>query len=303
MYTRYVKPIFLGLFLTPIVYIPLSWGAAGTEGVVIHNKANDLTRQTVMNEFLLQPAELQGKLKRNELAFRKFVDAVNNELLFEVEANKLNLKTDPVVAKKLEIAIRKALITELIAQKTASIKVPDMEPLALAEYKAHPEKYMIGEAVNASHILVTFDQKNKPEKLALIQSIRKKIVAGESFAELAKKYSEDKGSAEKGGELGVFERGKTVKPFEEAAFSLKKPKQLSEVVESQFGFHLIQLVERFPPKRQSFDLIKAELIETMKQDYIKNEINTWRDSIIDLKNANVNQAELEKLISDVKKLP
>ncbi|MFI3136424.1 MAG: peptidylprolyl isomerase [Methylococcaceae bacterium] len=302
MSTRFIKTIIASLLLSHVVYVPLAW-SADVESVVIHNKALDLTKEKVINEFLMQTPELQSKLKNNEMAFRKFVDAINNELLFEAEANKQNLKADPMVAKKIDIAIRKALITELIAQKTANIKVPDMAPLALAEYKAYPEKYISGEAVNARHILVTFDEKNKAEKRAFLETISKRVAAGESFAELAKQYSEDKGSAAKGGELGVFERGKTVKPFEDAAFSLKKPQQLSGVIETQFGWHLIQLIEYFSPKRQNFEVVKAGLITSMEQDYIKNEINTWRDAIIDLKNANLNQAELEKLISDVKKLP
>lgn len=299
-----IKPLVAGLLLSHVV-LPVAWSAE-TTGVLVHNKAVDVTRDKVMQEFSLQPEELQAKLKRNELAFRKFVDAVNNELLFEVEANKQNLKADPVVAQKIEIAIRKVLIMELIARKNAEIKVPDMEPLALAEYKAHPEKHMGEESVNARHILVTFDANNKAdkaEKIALVQSIAKRVSAGEPFAALAKQYSADKGSAEKGGELGVFTRGKTVKPFEEAAFALKKPNQLSGPVESQFGLHLIQLIEHTPPKRLAFDAIKADLIETMRQEYIKNEVNRWRDSILDAKNAVLNHAEIEKLLADVKKLP
>lgn len=298
-----LKAIWLGLLLGQIINVSFVQGGEGKKEVIIHNKSLDLTRQKVMQEFLLQPIDLQERLKKNEMAFRKFVDAINNELLFEQKASELNLKADPIIAQRLEIAARKALISEMITQKAANIKVPDMAPLALAEYKAHPENYVIGESVNARHILVAFDSQNKAEKIALLEGIRKKVASGESFADLAKQFSEDKGSAAKGGELGLFKRGQMVKPFEHAAFSLKKPSQLSEVIETQFGLHLIQLIEHLPAKHQPFDTIKADLIASMKQDYINNEIKSWRDDIIDLKHSTLNQAELEKLVTEVKNLP
>lgn len=301
MSNQFVKTLVLGVLLSPISSQFVS--CAEVEGVLIHNQAVDLTKQKVLNEFLLQPVEIQGKLKKNEIAFRRFIDAINNESLFEIEANKQNLKADPVVAQKIEVAIRKALIGELIAKKTDSIKVPNMEPLALAEYKAHPEKYRADESVNARHILLTFDANNKAEKMALMETISKKVAAGEKFTDLAKQYSDDKGSAVNGGELGAFVRGKTVKPFEDAAFALKKPGQLSDVVESQFGLHLIELIERTPAQKKKFEAVKADIIESKRQEYLKNEINNWRDAILDTKNSSLNEAEISKLVAEVKKLP
>ena len=84
---------------------------------------------------------------------------------------------------------------------------------------------------------------------------------GADFAALAKAQSIDKGSAQRGGELPRFGPGKMVKEFETAAFALKRPGELSEPVKSQFGYHVIELLERIPARRQTFEDVRAELRE------------------------------------------
>ncbi len=102
-----------------------------------------------------------------------------------------------------------------------------------------------GPSVNISHILLTVKPSPQAKKEAYqrAEAILQQIKNGADFAELAKKYSEDPGSAAKGGDLGFVKRGDLVKPFEEVAFNLK-PGQVSGIVETQFGYHIIQLLER-----------------------------------------------------------
>lgn len=119
--------------------------------------------------------------------------------------------------------------------------------------------------VHAAHILIGFPAdstgKSKEETRALAQEVLQKVKAGEDFAELAKKYSTDPGSAEKGGVLPPFEPGVMVFPFEKAAFALRTPGEVSGLVESQFGYHIIKLIEHQP--RPSFDVEKRELVRVM----------------------------------------
>ena len=89
---------------------------------------------------------------------------------------------------------------------------------------------MVGK-IKCSHILV----KKQSEALAIAERLKK----GESFANLAKELSIDKGSAKRGGELGYFGRGMMVKPFEEAAFKLEKG-QISDPIKTEFGYHIIK---------------------------------------------------------------
>ena len=115
----------------------------------------------------------------------------------------------------------------------------------------------------ASHILINAPKdmaaadraKAKEKATALLEQVRK---APDSFADVARKNSQDPGSAPSGGDLDFFGRGAMVKPFEDAAFSMKKG-DISELVESDFGFHIIKLVDIKAPKQKSFDEVKPTI--------------------------------------------
>ncbi len=113
-------------------------------------------------------------------------------------------------------------------------------------YNDTPVASKMPERVRASHILLTFD-KNDPSseqaKLQEINAIREKIVGGEDFAILAKNHSQDPGSKDRGGDLNYFTRGRMVKEFEDAAFSLE-PGQVSGPVKTEFGYHLILVTDK-----------------------------------------------------------
>lgn len=120
----------------------------------------------------------------------------------------------------------------------------------------------------ASHILISAAkdapaaerQKARERAQELLAQVRK---APDSFAQLARKNSQDPGSAPKGGDLDFFSRGAMVKPFEEAVFALKKG-EISDVVESDFGFHIIKLTDIKAPKQKSFAELRASLEEDLK---------------------------------------
>jgi peptidyl-prolyl cis-trans isomerase C len=91
---------------------------------------------------------------------------------------------------------------------------------------------LMADRIKCSHILV----KKQSEAQAILERLKK----GESFAELARELSIDRGSAKRGGDLGVFGRGMMVKPFEEAAFKLNKGEMTQEAVKTEFGYHIIK---------------------------------------------------------------
>jgi peptidyl-prolyl cis-trans isomerase D len=119
------------------------------------------------------------------------------------------------------------------------------------------------ERVSARHILkrVAADADDETRKAAreAIDAIAARLQAGEDFAEVAKAESEDPGSAVKGGDLGVFGRGRMVKPFEEAAFSME-PGNTSDVIETSFGYHIIKVEEKLPGGVESLDEVRDEIV-------------------------------------------
>lgn len=114
-------------------------------------------------------------------------------------------------------------------------------------YERNPSQFQQGERVRASHILIGLPENadDTATKQAQVRAagVLGEVKAGKDFAALAKQYSDDPGSGPNGGDLGYFERGQMVPPFEEAAFSLA-PAQTSDLVESPFGYHIIMVVDR-----------------------------------------------------------
>src|SRR4029450_5651220 len=103
--------------------------------------------------------------------------------------------------------------------------------------------------------------------------------AREDFATLAKESSEDPGSAPKGGDLGTFGRGQMVPAFEQAAFALK-PGEVSGIVETPFGFHIIKVTERIPARKLPFaevkDRLKLEMVQQKRQRAQQSFVNSLR---------------------------
>lgn len=181
-------------------------------------------------------------------------------------------------------------IREVIDRKVADkVTVDDAESKAF--YDENPQFFMQPERVKASHILIKVDPSaadaDKAAAREKLQDLRKQAEGGADFAELAKTHSEGP-SNERGGDLGFFQRGQMVKPFEDAAFALEKD-QLSEIVETRYGYHLIKVTDKQPEKKFSYDEVKERLTERLKQDKVEKEARAYIDSLKE-------GAEIEKFL-------
>ncbi len=135
-------------------------------------------------------------------------------------------------------------------------------------YQENIDSYRTPERVHVRHILIktTGVPKDQVPKLhQKAEDLLKQLKNGADFSALAKKNSEDPGSAQKGGDLGWVVRGQTVPDFEKAAFSLK-PNELSGVISTEYGFHIIQVLEHQEPRVQSFEDVKPQLLADAKKE-------------------------------------
>jgi len=156
-------------------------------------------------------------------------------------------------------AIQYVVLTLEGIKKTLTLNEAD----AKRYYEQNGDRLSAAEERRASHILIAAaksaksDERSKAKKQAeeLLVEIKK---APNQFAQLAKTHSQDPASATNGGDLGFFARGAMVKPFEDAVFAMQ-PKQVSDVIESDFGYHIIQLAEIKSPKKRSFLDMRAEI--------------------------------------------
>jgi peptidyl-prolyl cis-trans isomerase C len=131
-------------------------------------------------------------------------------------------------------------------------------------YVKNPAAFQQGERVKASHILVRIqanaDAAEREKARAKAAGILADLKAGKDFAALAKQYSDDPGSGAQGGDLGFFQRGQMVPPFEQAAFALQVG-QTSDLVTSDFGIHIIRVTDRQPGRTQPLEEVKADIQE------------------------------------------
>ncbi|HVI09825.1 MAG TPA: peptidyl-prolyl cis-trans isomerase [Candidatus Binatia bacterium] len=142
-----------------------------------------------------------------------------------------------------------------------------------AYYDQHRDQYRVPEQVKVSHILIKtplagqdgkVDEKAVADAQKKAEDVLKQVKSGANFEELARKYSDDPGSAKQGGSLGWIGRGRTVPEFEKAAFSLPKG-QISDLVKSSYGFHIIRVDDKQDAHMKSLDEVKGEIEPLLKQ--------------------------------------
>ncbi len=214
----------------------------------------DLLDQLIFEKILVKRATDADKAvaqKESDKAFAEVETKIpQNVFVQRLRASGMDLAS--FRERLLSEALRRAVLDR---ELKAEIKIPDSEIKKF--YEEFPVRFEIPEQARASHILISTIDKStgrpvsdtlRGEKKKQIETIREKIKEGEDFAKVAKEVSEDPGSRERGGEY-TFARGEMVKPFENAAFTLK-PGELSDVVESQFGFHVIKLHEKLPAHKR-----------------------------------------------------
>ena len=173
--------------------------------------------------------------------------------------------------------LRQDLSVNLMTEKkVADLPEPTEEQIALM-YEQHPEKMVRRGRVRASHILAKLKPGHEEQALVKIRDLQKQVTP-ENFAELASQHS-DCPSSTAGGDLGWFRRGDMVKQFEEVAFSLQVG-EISDVVATQFGFHLIRLVEREEDQSLSREEARPMIISFIKDESATRLLKEW---VVELK--------------------
>lgn len=165
-------------------------------------------------------------------------------------------------------------------QNAADIEVDETELRDL--YESQKQRFMTEERRRAQHILLTTsDDAGNDDAEARIRALRERIEAGEDFAELAREYSQDPGSAEQGGDLGWVEPGVMVDAFEDALYALA-PGSVSEPVKTGFGWHLIKLNEIDPSVGKTFEQARDELAQEWIADRIDRQYRDLADEMVNL---------------------
>jgi peptidyl-prolyl cis-trans isomerase C len=227
---------------------------------------NDVLESLIDREILYQESQKSG-IKVDEKIIDAQLSVVKKRFPSENEY-KNALSTMKLSENDIKKQIKKGLAIKGLIDTRITQKVVITDKESKAFYDANPNLFKQPEQVKAGHILIKVeagaDEQKKTEADKKIKEVQKKLKGGQDFAALAKEYSEDVSSAN-GGDLGYFSRGQMVKPFEDQAFGMK-PNEVSDIVETRFGYHLIKVYDKKPEKILAYGDVKGLLTERMQQE-------------------------------------
>lgn len=246
------------------------------DSVVISAGGIQIRRSEFENAIKALPAEYQQYA--TGAGKKQFAEDYLRMKLIAAQGFANGLDKDAEVVRQMALMRENLVATAQIARIEKSISISEQD--LRKEYEARRNEY---EQVTARHILIAFkgspaalkDRKEltEEEAKAKAEALRKQILAGASFEDVAKKESDDTGSGASGGDLGPFVRGQMVPEFEKAAFEAK-PGELTPVVRTQFGYHIIK-VERHGTT--PFEEVKATLAGPLRQKALQAELQALKD--------------------------
>ena len=192
--------------------------------------------------------------------FREATTATDEEVAAWFESHKDDYK----IAEKRKV--KYALVDSQAIRERTQVAPADIE----RHYKENQEQYSTPEQVRASHILFKTEGKDAAEVRKQAEAVLKRAKAGEDFARLANEFTEEEVGKTRGGDLDFFGRGQMAREFEEAAFALK-PGEVSDMVETQFGLHIIKTTDRREASTRPLDEVRGQIEDQLKWERARNE--------------------------------
>jgi peptidyl-prolyl cis-trans isomerase D len=201
-------------------------------------------------------------------AFRSQVTVTDADLAAHFEAHKESYR----IGEKRRL--RYALID--VDQVRQQVTVPDADLQAF--YQQNIAQYTTPEQLSASHVLFRLEDQEEDAVRKQAEEVLKRARAGEDFAALAKEFSDDESNKMNGGSLGEFGRGTMVPEFEQAAFAMK-PGEISDLVKTSFGYHIIKVDQNQPATTRSLDEVRAEIEDQLKWQQAQQQAETMAKTL------------------------
>ena len=239
----------------------------------------DLLERLINRELLFQETQKKG-IRVQEQTVNEQMKAIRDRFPSD-DAFKKALTSMSLSEPQVRSQIVKGLAIQEFVSKQFEEKVTLSAEESRDYYEKNPDAFKQPEQVHASHILIMVDPKadqaKKDEARQKITQIQQRLRKGDDFASLAKDLSECPSSA-KGGDLGYFGRGQTAKPFEDKAFAMK-PGEVSDVVETHLGYHIIKVTDKKPETILAYEDIKSRLDEYLKKTKVDDQLSQHIDAL------------------------
>jgi peptidyl-prolyl cis-trans isomerase C len=256
---------------------------SATGEVVATYRGHKLTSDRVLQEFERLPAPSRTYLAAPDRKRQFIENLVMNDLLFE-EGQKVGYDKDPEVDRQVNDLRRRLVVQRVMRQYQAPPDISDEQ--IRAYYDQNPILYSTTQ-VHASHILV------KDEELAR-QLLAQVKADPQKFADIAREKSTDAVSAKKGGDLGTFGPGRMVPEFEKVALVLK-PGEISEVVKTQYGYHIIMVTERKEGEPKPFEQVKEQIRATLRNRGLQDQVQGHFEQLKKDANLKIDDAALARV--------
>ena len=220
------------------------------------------------------------------------------------EARAAGLDRDPDFQRRVALETER-LLAQMVVQKLEEEAGkefdarPGMEQAARERWLTQPEKYRASDQVQVTHILIEVPKHKREDALKIVQEARAKIVAGADMNALAKEISEDPSAQQNGGRLDWRAREQLDTQFARAAFALAKPGDLSQPVQSKFGYHIIRLDDKRTGGQRPFASVKDSIIAEMRKAYVEQKRNERYAAIRNDPAVVVNQPAVDALVTRI----
>ena len=228
-----------------------------------------LTQGELDAAFLRIPPEYRLRFIRDGERVDNLVKSLLRNKLIAADAASEGFEQKLLIQKRVQLAAEKELAEAWVENLLENAPEADYEALALEYYLAHPDEFQSPGMVDVSHILISSEKRSKEDALVLATSIREDLQADPSqFDAFVEEFSEDPAKANNGGRYPNTQRGQMMKAFEDAAFALQQAEDISEPVETSYGYHLIKLNRAMPPKTVPFEQIREQATKLAKEQYL-----------------------------------
>jgi len=227
--------------------------------------------------FLQQlPADRRTGFLDNPTRLQRALIGILRDKQLAQQALALKLDQDAQVQAEIAFLRDQVLSRKRISVYEASLQVPSMEAAAKEQYLAHKADYAIPEIVDVQHVLISEKGRTDAEAKELAEKVRAEAVANpDSFDKLVEKYSNDPSKVDNLGQVREATSGKYVKEFAAAAKTLTTVGEISPVVKTQFGYHVLKLIRKSPPRQQEYAAVKDQLIAKLRENYIAEKRNAF----------------------------
>jgi parvulin-like peptidyl-prolyl isomerase len=241
------------------------------------------------------PPSQHGAFYASEKKVRDFIAKLFVSRKLAEAARKRTLTAEEQLA--LSEANNQALSQLEIAHIYERAPKPNFEALARETYVAMPERFMRAEQVRVEHILVSTKSRSDEEARKLADTLLTEARSGgKPFTDLAVAHSDDPSAKSNKGDLGFFTRGKMVKPFEDAAFAMSKTGEIVGPIRTDFGYHILRLVDKRAEEKIPFDEVREQLVKEGTSKHRSQVIDEELARIGKLQGIETNQQVIETLV-------